>query len=54
MGIVDVLTIQPRVIGLNVRLLDLTILNHEGVPLASWTSKDCAAIEREVEGVGKI
>ena len=54
MGVADILTIQPRLIGLNVRLLDLTVLNHKGVPLASWASKDCAAIEREVEGVGKI
>jgi hypothetical protein len=42
------LTVQSSVIRLHMGLLDLAILYHEGVPLASGTSEYSGSIKGEV------
>lgn len=43
-------TIQASVIGLNVSLLDSTVLNDQGIALGAVTAKDGSAIEGEIQG----
>jgi hypothetical protein len=49
------LTIQSRVVRLNKRLLDLTILNKESVPFTSRTAKDgSSTIKVKIKGLGEL
>jgi hypothetical protein len=46
-------TINASVIRLNEGLLHLTILNQEGVTLASLVSEDSSSIKVEIQGLGE-
>jgi hypothetical protein len=48
------LTTHASVVGLNVGLLDLAVLNDQGVALAAVVAEDGGGIEVEVEGLGEL
>ena len=42
-------TLNPSIIWLHMSALNLTILDYQGVALATVVSKDCRTVEGEVE-----
>jgi hypothetical protein len=46
-------TINAGVVGLNEGLLHLTVLNEEGVTLASLVAKDGSTVKIEIQGLGE-
>jgi hypothetical protein len=48
------LTTHASVVGLNVGLLDLAVLNDQGVALAAVVAEDGGGIEVEVESLGEL
>jgi hypothetical protein len=47
------LTISSGVVGLNVRRLDLAVLDDEGVALAAVVAEDGLGIKVQVKGLGE-
>ena len=47
------LTIHPSIVPLNKRLLDLPVLNEQGVALRAIVAEDGRAVEGELEGLGE-
>jgi hypothetical protein len=48
------LTTHAGVVGLNVGLLDLAVLDDQGVTLAAVVAEDGSSIEVEVESLGEL
>jgi hypothetical protein len=48
------LTTHASVVGLNVGLLDLTVLNDQSITLAAVVAEDGGGIEVEVESLGEL
>lgn len=48
------LTTHAGVVGLNVGLLDLAVLNDQGVALAAVVAEDGSGIEVEIESLGEL
>lgn len=46
-------TVQSSVVGLDVRLLDRTILNDKGITLGAIAAKDRGTVEGKVKALGK-
>lgn len=47
------LTVHARVVWLDMGLLDLAVLDQQGIALAALIAKDGTAVEREVQGFGE-
>lgn len=47
-------TVHTSVVGLDESLLDLTVLDEEGVALAAVVAEDGAAVEAEVQSLGEL
>jgi hypothetical protein len=47
-------TVHTSVVRLDESLLDLTVLDEEGVALAAVVAEDGAAVEAEVQSLGEL
>ena len=47
-------TIDASIVGLDIGLLDLSIVDHKSISLTSFVSKDRCAIESDIESFGEL